>query len=181
MFKKMNVFSKTSVELLSFLAMNPTRSMYEKEIAKEAGISVGATNQILRGFLELKLVKKERKGKMNFYTLNLENPAIRQFKIFINVFELNPLIDRLKTHAKRIILFGSCAQGVDAENSDIDLFFLSDDEGLIRAEIDKFKSKRKISPIITNASELARMKNEDKPLYERIMGGIELWRRKDEY
>ncbi|MCK4491985.1 MAG: nucleotidyltransferase domain-containing protein, partial [Candidatus Altiarchaeales archaeon] len=111
-----------------------------------------------------------------FYSLNLDNPIVRQFKIFLTVIELNPLTERIKKDSKRIILFGSCSEGTDVEESDIDLFILAETgnkkkvrDGLSRSTLD-----RRLSPIIINSNEFVKLKREDKPLYERIMKGIEL-------
>ncbi|MBM3308635.1 MAG: winged helix-turn-helix transcriptional regulator [Candidatus Altiarchaeales archaeon] len=177
MFKKMNLFSRSGTRLLRLLARNPSKSMYEREISKEAGVSVGSTNQHLREFAKQGIVHVEQKGRMNFYCINLDNPVVRQLKITFNTLELEPLVERIKDHSTRITLFGSCAEGTDTEDSDVDLLILAKEKEKVRAEVSKFSPKieRKVSAIIVNTDEFMKLKKEDKPLYERISRGIDLW------
>ena len=178
MFKKMNLFSRAGMQLLSYLARNPGRELYQREIARETGISIGAVNQYLKGFLKMRIVSRKKRGRMFFYSLNMDNPVVRQFKVFLTVVDLSPLVERVKERSEKIILFGSCSDGTDVEESDIDLFILSEDRKEVRKELNKTKPKRRLSPVIFNSNEFVRLKKEDQPFYDRIMKGIELWRNK---
>jgi len=66
--------------------------------------------------------------------------------------------------------FGSCADGTDVRESDIDIFMLTQEKKAVKESVSRFnqKSERKISPIILDVSEFMKMKREDGPLYERI-------------
>lgn len=113
---------------------------------------------------------------MNFYSLNLDNPLVRQFKVTQTIDELNGLIGKLKALTKRIILFGSCAEGIDTQNSDIDLAIISQEEQEVRKIIKKEKMTREIQDLIFNLNDFMALAEKDKPLYERIQKGIVLWR-----
>lgn len=63
---------------------------------------------------------------MIFYKLNIENVIVRQFKVFSNLYRLKGLIDKLREKSRRVILFGSCAEGTDVKGSDIDISILTD-------------------------------------------------------
>jgi predicted nucleotidyltransferase len=177
MFKKMNLFSRSGTRLLRLLARSPSKRMYEREISKEAGVSVGSTNQHLREFAKQGMVRKEQKGRMNFYTLNLDNPVVRQLRITFNTLELEPLIEKIRDYSTRVILFGSCAEGTDTEDSDVDILILAEEKEKVRMQVGRFGSKieRKISAIIVNPDDFMKLKKADKPLYERIERGILLW------
>jgi hypothetical protein len=47
----------------------------------------------------------------------------------------------------------------------------------VLAKVSVYQSKigKKIAPVMVNANELMRLKNEDEPLHERIFRGIVLW------
>lgn len=79
------------------------------------------------------------------------------------------------------MLFGSCAQGTDVKESDIDLLILTDQKDAVRKEINRFNTKeeRRVAPIVVDANELAKMKREDKSLYENIESGIVLLESQD--
>lgn len=173
----MNFADEISIRILAALAEDPEREYYQREIAKLAGISVGATSQKLRKLSEDGLVTPRKSGKMIFYCYNLENPVAKQLKILLNVNAVHRMVQELKEHAKRIILFGSCAEGTNVKGSDIDLFVLTE-EGMKTKEVASSygdKLGRKISPIVVNANEFRQLRSKDEPLYERINKGIVLW------
>jgi predicted nucleotidyltransferase len=179
MFKKMNFLTPTSLNVLYFLLSNPMEQFHEREVVRRTGVSVGAVNQILRRFQRVGLVEKDRRGKTNLYRANLRNPVARQFKVLFNVLALNDLVDKVKQISDRIVLFGSCAEGTDVKDSDIDLFILTSDTETVNHEVRLCEEKieRRLSSIIVDSNELAKMKTKDKPLYERILRGITLWER----
>jgi predicted nucleotidyltransferase len=140
---------------------------------------MGAANQILRKLHEADLVEKDRRGRTNFYRANLKSPIARQFKVLFNVWALNDLVDQIKHTSQRVVLFGSCAEGTDVEESDIDLFVLSSDVEGVKNKISEYERTfdRRISPIVVDSKGLAEIKSKDKSLYERISRGIRLWER----
>lgn len=177
MVEKLDFITPTLVEVLQLFLDDPLGEYHEREVMRRTHVSKGSANKILRLLAREGFVERQRKGRMVFYRLNMNEPAARQFKILASVFTLRSLIVQLKEHARRMILFGSCAQGTDVKNSDIDLFVLTLEKEIARKTISDFsrKHERKISPIIVNASELVRLKNNDRPLYENIERGIVLW------
>jgi predicted nucleotidyltransferase len=176
----MNFLSKTSLKILHFLASSPMQEFYGREIAKKAKISVGAASQALNELAKKQVVAKYKRGKMVFYRLNLSNPMVRQVKVFLTVMSLSDLMDKIKEHSKKVVLFGSCAEGTDTEASDIDLFVLTNEKNKVKREIKSSAVKKKITPIIVNAVEFSKLKIESKALYESVSKGIVLWRESHE-
>ncbi|MDI6734863.1 MAG: nucleotidyltransferase domain-containing protein [bacterium] len=159
-----------------------SRSMYESEIAREAKISKGGANQTLKELFKIGFLIKEKRGRMHFYSLNLTNPVIKQLKILEVVIEINPIIDKLKEFSREIIIYGSCAQGKDLEDSDIDLFIVTNEKDKTRRLIRDFNlTTKEIKPTILNNQDLAFMKKEDNAFYNEVMKGIVLWRAESEY
>lgn len=179
MFKKMKYLTPTALKVLHFLLSNPLRQFHERDIVRRTGVSMGAANQILRKLHEADLVEKDRRGRTNFYRANLKSPIARQFKVLFNVWALNDLVDQIKHTSQRVVLFGSCAEGTDVEESDIDLFVLSSDVEGVKNKISEYERTfdRRISPIVVDSKGLAEIKSKDKSLYERISRGIRLWER----
>jgi predicted nucleotidyltransferase len=180
MFMQMNFADEVSLKILTVLAQDPQKEYYQREIAKTAGVSAGATSQKLRALVDSGLVSVKKSGKMLFYRYDLDNPVARQFKILLNVNALQKLIRELQDKARRVTLFGSAAEGTNVQDSDIDLMVLSEDGREIRKLIGDYSELlgKKISPIVVNAGGLRQMRVRDKPLYERIGRGIVLWERK---
>ncbi len=176
MFSKMNFITETSWKVLNFLVGDPQKEFFQREVALGAGVSIGSVNQILRILSEKEMVKATRRGKMIFYRYNLRSPLARQLKVLLNVAELDDLVRSLSGVSRRIVLFGSCAEGSDVKESDIDLFILSDDQRTARRLISReARAERRIAPIIFNVVEFSEMKKRDKPLYDQIMKGLVLW------
>jgi len=155
------------------------KQFHEREIVRQTEVSVGAVNQILKKLHKADLVKRDRRGRTNFYKANLKNPVARQFKVLFNVSALDDLVDQIKQTSERVVLFGSCAEGTDVEESDIDLFVLSSDVEVVQSKISKYEQMfdRRISPIVMDSRGFAKIKSKDKSLYERISRGIRLWER----
>jgi len=168
---------KFSVKILGFLSQEPLKSYYQREIARITGISVGKTNQVLKALESEELVLKEAKGKMNLYRYNLHNPAARHLKIIFNLTELNELVKQLRRVSRKIVLFGSCSEGTDTIESDIDLLILTGDRDKASRIIDQTRRmlSRRISPILLNPLEFSQLKDKDRPLYEQVSRGITLW------
>ncbi|VVC02387.1 Nucleotidyltransferase domain protein [uncultured archaeon] len=171
MFKKLNLFSKTELKVLEFIATSDGE-LYERQIALKAGISAGSANSILNRFAKAGLVTKTTRGKMSFYSASASNPLLRQFKIFCTVNNLMPQVNRLSALASRIILYGSCANGTNTHSSDIDLFVLTTQKEQIRRLLDNHEN---IQAIAMDSAEWVSLSKKDKPLYDRINSGITLW------
>jgi predicted nucleotidyltransferase len=168
--------TKSEQIILKYFAAHSGATLYESEITKNARISAGSANQSLKELLKKEMVCLEKKGNMNFYSLNLDNPLVRQFKVTQTIAELNGLITKLKPLTKRVILFGSCAEGLDTENSDIDMAIVSQEEEGVRKLVKKQKIAREIQVLIFKSNDFLSLAEKDKPLYERIQKGIILWR-----
>ncbi|MBU0496868.1 MAG: nucleotidyltransferase domain-containing protein [Candidatus Thermoplasmatota archaeon] len=75
----------------------------------------------------------------------------------------------------KIILFGSCAKGIDTRLSDIDLLILTAQKEKVGQYLRKKRFYRAIQPVIVTADELMQMKERDSAFYQEIMMGIVLW------
>jgi predicted nucleotidyltransferase len=163
--------------ILEFFLENPMHEFYEREVVRKTGVSLGSANKILRLLAKLGFLTREEKGRLAIYKLNQKESTVKQFKILVNTFALKPLTDELKGVSKRVVLFGSCAQGIDTKESDIDLLVITNEKEHASKIISRYNrnSERKVTSITVDMNEYVRLKNEDKPLYENIEKGILLW------
>ncbi len=174
---ELDFITPTVMSVLSLFLDNPLNEYYEREVLRLTGVSKGSANKILRLLTATGLLSRERKGRMTFYKLNPDEATARQFKVLRNTFTLKGLVDSLKPYSNKIILFGSASQGTDTRESDVDLFILSSEKEAVSKEIAGFNKKldRKINPIVVDSNEFAKMKRDDRPLYDNIDRGIVLW------
>lgn len=168
-------FSKTQNEIISFLADHAGRVFYESQITKATALSAGAVNQALKDLAKKKWVNLEKKGNMNFFSLNLDSPPIRQFKVTQTVTKLNNLVEKLKPLSKRVILFGSASEGLNTEESDIDVLVVSNAKDKVRSMVREYRIDGEIQLLVYNSLEFVKLRTSDKVLYERVGKGITLW------
>ena len=163
--------------IIDALGKDPDSSLHTRRVAEEAGVSVGAASMILRILEGSHLVHVEVRGNMKFYSIDLLNPIAREFKVLYNVRMLYPLVERLRENAEKIILFGSCAEGLDSRDSDVDLFILTQDPRPVKEVLRAFQKRfpRHLSPIIVNSEGQARLRRQDSPLFSSIVRGRILW------
>jgi predicted nucleotidyltransferase len=173
----MNKLDIISAKLLSVLADDPQRELYQREVAKLALVSMGATSQKMKRLSQDELVNSRKTGKMIFYRFNLKNPVAKQFKILLNLGAVFELTRRLRGHAERVILFGSYAEGTNIPASAIDIFVLTGEGKKVREIARDYGDNqgKKVSLVIVNSGELLLLKAKYRPLYRRINNGITLW------
>jgi predicted nucleotidyltransferase len=173
----LNFITPTVMTVLEFFLADPMKEYYEREVARKAGVSKGSASKILKLLASLDFLIREEKGRMLIYRLNLKEPTVKQFKVLINTFALKELVDRLKWHSRRVVLFGSCSQGTDAKESDIDLLVITSEKEFVRRIVSEFnqESERRVAPIVVDVNGFVLLKKEDRPLYENVERGIVLW------
>jgi predicted nucleotidyltransferase len=177
LFNILNGLASSSLRILSTLAWDPDRWFHQREVAKEAGVSLGSANRLLKGLVEGNLVEYERRGSIHTYRFNVGSPVARQFKVLMNVSDLDQLTRRLAEVSGRVILYGSCSRGTDGADSDADLFVLTEGKGEAERIISEAESRHRVSPMILSSSEYDRLRAGDKPLYDEIERGVVLWER----
>lgn len=124
--------SKVKVKILRYILREETITS-ERELAEIIGVSHGAVNKAMKDFQDLNLVIPFRIGNVISWQVNRESFAYT----FIPKELFSP-IDRLKqeikTHlehlgtVKKVVIYGSIAEGRELSNSDIDLFILVEKE-----------------------------------------------------
>jgi len=169
------IFATSQGQVLRFLAYRVGQSFYEQEIVERTDVSRSAVNLATRSLHQAGLLLRERRGRMNFYAADDRHPFVRQFKVLDTVARLEPLLRELRPLTRRIILFGSCAEGTDAVDSDVDLFILASDRSQVMAAISHCRFDRPTQPVVMNNQELVVMKQEESAFYAQVQRGIVLW------
>jgi predicted nucleotidyltransferase len=174
------LLSTSYAQVLRFLARRAGQSFYEREIVEGTDVSRSAVNLACNALYQAGLLIRERRGRMNFYAVADRHPFVRQFKVLDTIARLKPLLEQLRPLSRRIVLFGSCAQGTDTADSDVDLFVLAADRSQVMALIGHSNLDRLVRPVVINNQELAAMKQNDHTFYQQVQQGIVLWEATDE-
>lgn len=174
------LFAASPARVLRFLARNTGKSFFEREIVEATGVSRSAVNLATRTLHQAGLLLCERRGRMNFYAADDRHPFVRQFKVLDTLVQLELLQKEMRPLVRQIILFGSCAEGTNTNESDIDLFILTSERSRVMALISQYPADHRIQPVILNNQELAAVKEKDAAFYEQVRRGIVLWETVDE-
>lgn len=169
----------THQKVLAFFLAHPSQYFYGSEISRKLGVSIGQTSKILKDLLKAGVVEKERRGKTELYRSIADSPVLKAYKVLNTIVSIAPLIDELKKASKKIVFFGSCAKGVNIEESDLDLLIVSSNENLkdaieryIPAEHCGFSE---IKVVIKKPSEWAALEDKDPTFFHEIQKGILLY------
>ena len=176
----LHIIATAKQKILSLLAKFSDEEFYERQIARKIGIAYGSANRALNELYSAGAIKRRQEGKMYFYSVDTSNAAIIEFKKLINIMLIEPLIEELKKISSRIVLYGSCAQGTDASQSDLDLFVVSNDKERVTDVISSFSFPRgfediHIQPVIKSPAELMEAGESEQAFLEEVEQGIVLW------
>lgn len=173
------IFNATNHQkILNFLVSNQGREYYDREISRITDVSRAGTNFALRDLVKAGLAKRDKRGRMYFYSIDGQDIIIRYFKILQNLIVLYPLINELKPLCLKLILYGSYSIGENLEESDLDIFIVSFEKVKIKKIFSKSPLKEKSRPIIVTPNELVKFKKENPVFYEEISKGITLCQQK---
>lgn len=173
-----SIFSTLYQRILEFLASHPSAEFTEREIQEALSVSRAGANLSLHALVGDGLVDPQKKGKTAFYSVSLDNPLIRQIKVLVTLVELEPLLNSIKGRSEKIVLFGSSASGTNIEESDIDLFVLSDKPREVLAAIDKSSLVEKIQAVVKRPIEYVSLQKKDPVFYDEVSRGLVLWEKK---
>ena len=177
-----HIIATVNQRVLSLLAKFPDKEFYERQIARNIGIGYGSANGALNELYSTGAVRRRQEGKMYFYSADISNTTIKEFKKLINMMLIEPLIEKLKNMTIKIVLYGSCAQGNDTSQSDLDLFIVSNERERVMQAIDKFSFPHgfeniHIQPVIKTPVELLEAGESEQAFLAEVEQGITLWER----
>lgn len=163
-------------KVLDFMVREPGKQFTAGEIQSGTKLSRAGTNAALRKLTAEKLILREKKALIYLYHIETINrPLIKQLKIVQNLVLIAPLVDRLKTAAEKIILYGSCSRGENTVDSDIDLLILTHDKESAEAETGRARIGKKLQIIYRTPVDFTEMEKKDREYYEEVSRGLVLW------
>ncbi|MBE0431775.1 MAG: nucleotidyltransferase domain-containing protein [Dehalococcoidia bacterium] len=177
-----HLISTVNQKVLSLLVKFSDREFYEREVARRLGISAGAANRALNGLFSSGAVRRRREGRMYFYSVDPANPVLTGFKKMVNIALIEPLVEDLKAVSNRVVLYGSCAQGTDTSESDMDLFVVSNNRDDASGAVGDFTFPKgfedvRIQAVIRTPVELLAAGEAEQAFMDEVEQGIVLWER----
>jgi len=180
--KAVNLLEGTNaLKVLKYLCENSGKDFTGSAVQKPLGISRAGVFLAMRQLIREGFVKNETRGNTGIYSAEGSNPAVKQFKILMNIVELKGVVEKLGPHMISATLYGSCARGEDMADSDMDIFIISHDPDRVREILKKIKLKRKIQAVIKTPVETADFKQKEALYSREVERGIIVWENKDEH
>lgn len=178
----MHLIATSNQRVLYFLAKFSDKDFYEREVARKLGIGYGSANRALHQLYTSGALKQRQSGKMHFYSIDSSIPAIIEFKKLVNMMLVEPLVEQLKSIANRIVLYGSCAQGIDTSESDLDLFIVSSKRKAIIEAVNTFTfppgfEDIHIQSVVKSNIDLIQTGESERVFIAEVERGITLWER----
>jgi predicted transcriptional regulator len=177
---QLHLIKTINQRVLSLLVKFSDQEFYEREVSRKLGISAGSANRALNELYSDGVVTRRKKGKMYFYSIDSSNALLIELRKLVNLMLIEPLVEELKSMSSRIILYGSCALGMDTSESDMDLFIMSNSKGKISKVISAFNFPRgfeniHVRPVIRTPVELLKGGESERTFMEEVELGIVLW------
>lgn len=166
-------------KIFSLFIMNPERPFYLREISKRLNISLGATHAALLALQNAQILSCRSVGKTRLFELETLNfrGALNSSRVLNTVLILEPFVEVLKNHSRRIILYGSYARGTFTLESDLDLFIVSDDRETVLSQLNDLLRNIEIDirPVIKGQVEWMDLEKTDPEFFRELMNGLSLW------
>lgn len=167
MFKEMNY--------LKLFFEEPTREFHLRELARILKKNPVTVKKHLQDFIKQEVLNCKKEKHLEIYTANQESTQYKEYKRTYNRFKIidSKILDFLdeKFSFPTIILFGSYEKGEDNNNSDIDIFILSEVKEEVDTEPYKKRLNRPIQLHIMNKKEFERAKIKNPELINSIING----------
>lgn len=183
--------------ILEAFLPNFTEEKTTMEVMKKSKISWEPAYRHLKELSKQKIIKQKKKGKGNFYSLNIENDGVRKViekwaikkreKLLRKFKELKPIFNELIKEIETsgpyllsLILFGSVARGKFTKKSDIDILVIISTENAKEknkivneihniCSVTNTKYNAKLSPMIISLMEFYKMLKQEKDFTKKMV------------
>ena len=133
------ISSRIRVEILSVLALNPESSFNINELSRVTGFSLRGVDRELKNLLSGGLLRRQISGNQHRYQLDPACPIHKEVKGIIaktvGVADvMKKGLAQVRNEIHLAFLYGSFASGDYGNESDVDLFIVSDISGIKLSE-----------------------------------------------
>jgi predicted nucleotidyltransferase len=173
------ISSKIRIEILKILALNPESTFNINELSRRTGFSLRGVEKELKNLLTGGLLRREVSGNQHRYQLDRLCPIYSEIKsIITKTVGLAELIKQALISVEKQIelafIYGSFASGDYGNESDVDLFVVTELSGLKLAELlGEMQNKigRSINISQFTAGEFNQRKEQNDHFLKRVLEG----------
>lgn len=165
------------MRVLNEFLQTPTKRFQLRELSRLTKLSTTAVKRLLVALVDEELIKETHEKNYYFFEANRGNERYKLVKKLVLIYSLESdgvltCLCRALNHPEAVILFGSASHGEDTENSDIDLFVLSEVKRHLSLKAFEKALKRRINVLIMNKKEFEAAKSKNPELVNNLVNGI---------
>ncbi len=165
----------SELNILNYLTATLDGKGFISQIARDTGISKGEVSKAVKVLKDCGLVYSEQSGRNMVCHVDRRLPVFARLRTAFNLIEVISKTASLRKYADKIVLFGSCAQGTDTVDSDIDLLVITGDKSKVDKAARAIKCARPVQWVIKTPQEYVVLNSKEKVFAEEISKGIILW------
>lgn len=169
------MLKESELRILDYLTASSGGKGFISQIARDIGISKGEVSKAVKVLKDSGLVHSEQSGRNMVCFVDRRLPVFARLRTAFNLLEIMPKTAVLQKYADKVILFGSCSEGTDTVNSDVDLLVIARDKIKTNKVVQKIKLSRPVQWLIKTPQEYVVMNSREKVFAEEISKGIILW------
>lgn len=169
------MLKESELKILDYLTTSSEGKGFISQIARDTRISKGEVSKAIKILKEDGLVQSEQNGRNMVCFVNRRLPVFARLRTAFNLLEIVPKTAVLQKCADKIVLFGSCAQGTDTVDSDVDLLVITRDKIKANKAARKIRLSRSVQWVIKTPQEYVVLNSKEKVFAEEISKGIVLW------
>ncbi|MBI5528394.1 MAG: nucleotidyltransferase domain-containing protein [Deltaproteobacteria bacterium] len=172
------MFNTPLLRVLDVLIGNPETELSDSEIVSSVeSVARSAVHQSLVRLARLGVVRRTNRGRRCYNILDGGHAWIRPLKVAVNLMDLAPLVETMRPHSAKIVLFGSRADGTDRSASDYDLLVVSNEPDAVRRIVVKGDLDGRLQLIVKTPSEMLDFASREPVFAETLRKGVVLWER----
>lgn len=161
-------------QILNYLAL-AGQPVFVSQIARDNKLGKSSVSRALKRLKNYSFIKITHQGNMTLCEVVKTAPVVPYLRVTLNIVEIEPALAALKKCSDKIVLFGSCAQGVDTAKSDIDLLVITRDKAKVAKVTNSIKFPRPVQWVIKTPQEYVILNNKE-PVFAKELGqGLVLW------
>jgi predicted nucleotidyltransferase len=176
------ISSKIRIELLKILALNPESTFNINELSRRTGFSLRGVEKELKNLLTGGILRREVSGNQHLYQLDQLCPIYQEIKAIITkTVGLTALVKQalisVEKKIERAFIYGSFASGDYGNESDVDLFVVTELSGLKLAELlgeVQNEIGRSINVSQFTADEFSQRKEQNDHFLKRVLEGPQI-------
>ena len=169
------MLKQSELKILDYLTASVDGKGFISQIARDICISKGEVSKAVKVLKSYGFVNSEQNGRNMVCYVDRRLPFFAKLRLAFNLMEIMSKIVVLKKTVDKIVLFGSCAQGIDTVESDIDILVIARDKIKTDKTARAIKLSRPIQWVIKTPQEYVVMNSKEKVFVGEISKGIVLW------